>query len=355
MHRQGAHGVHGQQPGRERHRRPRRRLAQPAGDDTAVLGAGRPGVAPQPPLQRKPQQHRDPQIRGLRQREVAQPQGRRPVGGRLVGVPDGVVPAGRRGRQRRLHDLGLRPQLGQIAVEHRPGLPHQPGVPGVYRLARGLGRRAGAGARILKGPLQLAFPAGGGEVDGGTVGSDGAGQILEHGPDLVVEAFLRRPARGVPGDGFLPRGLAPGRSRLRVPGGPGPRRGRTFTGKRGRGADGGGRRRRALPARWSRRRALRRKSGPGRRPGSRPRPRRAAAADERFRPTATAAMAALVTRRPSGSPWSASSAASPAAYPWPTARIFHAPCLRYNSSATTADSSPRPSTVQETAPCRPAR
>ena len=43
-----------------------------------------------------------------------------------------------------------------------------------------------------------------------------------------------------------------------------------------------------------------------------------------------------------GQPLVPSISASPPAYPWPTARTFQAPCLRYSSRATTADSASRP-------------
>ncbi len=61
-----------------------------------------------------------------------------------------------------------------------------------------------------------------------------------------------------------------------------------------------------------------------------------------FSSVATASAMAAAVPSASGSPWSRSSAASPSAYPWPTARTFHAPCLRYNSTAMTADSASRP-------------
>ncbi len=49
---------------------------------------------------------------------------------------------------------------------------------------------------------------------------------------------------------------------------------------------------------------------------------------ERAAPWSTAASMAAASSAAPGSPWSCSIAASPPAYPWPTARTFHAPCLR---------------------------
>ncbi|MFC9955061.1 spermidine synthase [Streptomyces prasinus] len=95
------------------------------------------------------------------------------------------------------------------------------GLPGPGRLARRVGPAADPAARVGQGLLQLLVHAGLGEVDGAAVGGGGAGQVLEHAPDLVVEPFLHGPAGRVP----------PRRPRGGFPGG----RGR---GRRGRGRGG---------------------------------------------------------------------------------------------------------------------
>ena len=135
-----------------------------------------------------------------------------------VGVPDGVVPARVRRRQRGLDDIGLGGQLGEVPVEGRAGLVDELGVLGAGRLAGGVALSADPAARVGQDLVELLLHARVGEVDGAAVRGRGAGQVLEHAPDLVVEPLVHRPAGGVPGDG--PRGL-PGRGRGRGGGGVG--------------------------------------------------------------------------------------------------------------------------------------
>ena len=122
--------------------------------------------------------------------------------GTPVGVPDGVVPAGVRRRQGGFDDLGLGGELGEVPVEGLRG-------PGrrAARAWRGppRGRRRPAPPIRLRGSdracVELLVHAGLGEVDGAAVRGGGAGQILEHAPDLVVEPLLHGPAGRVARDG----------------------------------------------------------------------------------------------------------------------------------------------------------
>lgn len=164
------------------------------------LGRRPSAVHPDPALQRQPDEQRHAQVGALGKVEVADAQGHRYLHGDAVGVPDGVAPAGVRGRERGLDDGRLGSQLGQIAVEGLPGPGSQLVALGAGRLAGSVARTADPVARVGQGPVELLVHAGLGEVDGAAVGGDGAGQILEHAPDLVVEALVHRPAGGVARD-----------------------------------------------------------------------------------------------------------------------------------------------------------
>ncbi len=121
-------------------------------------------------------------------------------------MPGGVVPAGERGRQGRFDDVGLGTELSEVPVEGLAGLADEFGVPGPGALAGGIALTADPAARVGEGLLEFLVHAGLGEVDGAAVRGGGAGQVLEHAPDLVVEPLLHGPAGRVPRHGL--RGLS---------------------------------------------------------------------------------------------------------------------------------------------------
>ena len=61
--------------------------------------------------------------------------------------------------------------------------------------------RADPAARVGQGLVEFLLHPGVGEVDGAAVRGDGAGQVLEHAPHLVVEPLVHRPAGRVARDG----------------------------------------------------------------------------------------------------------------------------------------------------------